>query len=258
MFRRFLLGDLPDQDAERLEEECFLSDERFSERLAAEDDLIEAFLDGRLAPHDRERFETRFMSTERGRRKIALANILRGQPKQKTFWAVGVATAAAIAVIIIGAFVRQISFDHNRVVALERERSALQGRVTSLTAEVQQLQARSVSRPESDREKVFSIVLRGVERGSAVTTIVLPDDAVAAELWLLLPRDSSSAYSATLQTVDGRALWRSDALTSRPLDGRKAVLVRVPGPVLRPDTFVISVSASSEPVEDYSFTVRRP
>ena len=245
--RRYLLGDLPETDAERFEEEYFVSDDRFIEMLAAEDDLIEAFLHRSLSANDRQRFESRFLSTTRGRQKVALAAALENMSRvrHRRTWAKPLAIAAAVMVMLIGAgMLREIIVMRDQIGQLERAPRS----------------APAVPRPD----KVFSIVLTGLERGSnSGATIVLPRDSATAELWLVLPRDDYPTYTVTLQSVDGHTLWSAPFVTSRALDGRKAIVVRIPSSSLEPGTFILAVTgdkrgAPAEPVEDFSFSVRRP
>ena len=262
LLRRYLLGDLPDEQAQRFEEEFFADDEQFSELLAAEDDLIDAFLEKRLSAADRQRFESRFLTTERGRQKIALGSLLRPALREQSVAMPWIAVAAIVAVLVIAAgLVRELATTRSHIDELEHERASLRSGMAALTTQMKQLQTAAAHSPEPP--KVFSIMLQGLERGTSSATMILPADAAAADLWLVLPRDAYPRYSATLQTVDGAPLWHQSSLTSRPVDGRKGILLQVPASMLQPHTFTIAVSGEKpdgtrEPVEDFSFTIRRP
>jgi hypothetical protein len=250
LIRRYLLGELPETDAERFEQEYFVSDDRFGEMLAAEDDLIEAFLHRKLNPGERRQFEARFLTTARGRQKITLAAALEkiSGATQKTSWIRPLAIAAALTVMVIGAgMLRELVVMRHEIAQLQSERQ----------------KAHSAATPQPG--DIFSIILSsGLERGSTTgTTLVLPGHAATAELWLLLLHDDYPTYTATLQSIDGHTLRAEHALASRALDGRKAVLFRIPSEILEPQTYVVTVSGEkpgvpSEPVEDFSFSVRRP
>lgn len=257
--RRYLLGDLPELDSQRLEEEFFASDDRFSEVLDAEDHLIEEFLQRKLRNRDRERFEAQFLSTERGRRKVAMAsaiaNVSRTPPVERsertTVRIRPLAIAAAIAVLVIGAGVLI------EMVQARRD-------VKELASEVGRLRSATVSRPERPPQSgtVFPLVLYAMERGSSSAAIVLPTDA-AADLWLVLPSDDYPTYIAALQSVDGQTLATARSLRSQPINGRRAIVFRLPAASLAPATYVVALNGDKgrglvEPVEDFSFTVRRP
>jgi len=136
--------------------------------------------------------------------------------------------------------------------------------VRELASEVVRLRTATVNRPEPLPQSgtVFPIVLHTLERGSSSAAIVLPADA-AADLWLVLPSDDYRTYVAALQSVDGQTLATARSLRSQAINGRRAVVFRLPAASLPPATYVVALSGdkgdgSSEPVEDFSFSVRRP
>jgi hypothetical protein len=254
--RRYVLGDLTEDESQRLEEEYFVSDERFSQLLAVEEDLIEDFLRNRLGPGERERFEARFLTTERGRAKVAAQKLAQTAKAPSAKRVLPIAAAVITLAIGVAAF-REFVEMRRQIDDLRRERAALRSEVTSLTELLRQQPSRTV-------ESVFSIALRSGERSIGPSaTIVLPEGAAAADLWLLLSRDHYPAYVAVLQSVDGETVWTSPSLASRNTNGGKALVVRVPNASLEPLTYVVAVSGRKadgtlEPVEDFSFRVRRP
>jgi hypothetical protein len=247
LVRRYVLGDLTDEESQRLEEEYFASDERFGQLLAVEEDLIDDFLQDRLSAGERQRFEARFMTTDRGRQKVAAQKLAQAQRARS--WKRVLPIAAAVMALAVGVAV------FRQFVELRRQIDELQREVASL---------RSREQPSRTVESVFSIVLRSGERSAgSASTIMIPEDAAAADLWLLLARDAYPAYVAALQTVDGRSVWTSPPLASRNTNGSKAIVVRVPAASLEPTTYVVAVGGRKadgtlEPVEDFSFSVRRP
>ncbi len=75
--RDYLLGLLPEEHGEKLEERV-LRDDDFAEWLTlVEDELIEDFARGALDTRERERFKSHFLSTPRRRRKLMLVRGLR-------------------------------------------------------------------------------------------------------------------------------------------------------------------------------------
>jgi CHAT domain-containing protein len=68
--KNYLLGELTQEDTQRLEDRL-LRDDSFVEHIRLiEDELVEDYERGSLSPHERERFETYFLSTPRRRRKL--------------------------------------------------------------------------------------------------------------------------------------------------------------------------------------------
>ena len=73
---RYLLGDLPEEERVRLEEEYFNDDDAFESLVAARDELTDLYARGELKGHARERFEQHFLSTEPRRRRAREAKEL--------------------------------------------------------------------------------------------------------------------------------------------------------------------------------------
>ena len=93
LLREFLLGKLDDEEQQRIED-LFITDSRARERvLAAEQDLIEEYLEDSLTTADRERFLSRFAQTPTQRRKLRITKSIKD-------WAVteAAATQADVAV----------------------------------------------------------------------------------------------------------------------------------------------------------------
>lgn len=73
LLRRFLLGELKEDDAERVEARLLEEDELFDLCEAVEADLLQAVARGELAPAERDRVLKRLASSPQGRSRLALA-----------------------------------------------------------------------------------------------------------------------------------------------------------------------------------------
>lgn len=81
--RSYLLGDLAEEE-EELVELRVLSDPRFAEEFdAAEDELIEQYVDDELTAEERNRFEGYFLQASERRTKLAFAEALRSRAERK-------------------------------------------------------------------------------------------------------------------------------------------------------------------------------
>jgi hypothetical protein len=84
---RYLLGELSAEEQSLLEERYF-SDPDFLELvLATEDELVDAYVQDRLAQDQRRRFESYFLSSADGREKVELARIMSRQLDESVFGA---------------------------------------------------------------------------------------------------------------------------------------------------------------------------
>jgi anti-sigma factor RsiW len=73
---RYLLGALPDAGRDRLEARYFADPAAHDELVAAEQELIEDYLAGRMAGGLRRRFARRYLSSAPQRRRVRLMAVL--------------------------------------------------------------------------------------------------------------------------------------------------------------------------------------
>lgn len=76
LIRRYLLGQLAEDEREHVEEKMMADNEFFNAVLLAEDEMIEEYVQGELSESDREGFEASFLSTPEGRQQVAYAKAL--------------------------------------------------------------------------------------------------------------------------------------------------------------------------------------
>ena len=73
---RYLLGDLPETEQMAVEQEYFADPEKFEEVWAAESDLVDHYVRGRLPRGERELFERNYLQSPKHRDRVALARKL--------------------------------------------------------------------------------------------------------------------------------------------------------------------------------------
>jgi hypothetical protein len=74
----YLLGELPEEESEQFEEECFAGEDWPEEVRAAEHDLVDAYLRKELTPEQRQHFEHNYLTTEKRQKRVATAAALLG------------------------------------------------------------------------------------------------------------------------------------------------------------------------------------
>jgi hypothetical protein len=74
--QRFLVGDIPEEERDRLEEKLFADDAFFESLEALEEEMADDYVRGRLSPQDRTLFEQRLNLSSGLRRKVGLARAL--------------------------------------------------------------------------------------------------------------------------------------------------------------------------------------
>ena len=76
LIARYLLGDLPEQEQERVEDRAFSDQQYLQEILAAENDLIDEYVRGGFSGSERRQFEGRFLASPGRQQKVEFARAL--------------------------------------------------------------------------------------------------------------------------------------------------------------------------------------
>ena len=76
VIRRYLLGELPEADQVRLEQQYFSDADFFEQVLIVEDQLIDDYLRGQLRRRERDRFEQHCLASTKRRERVELARAL--------------------------------------------------------------------------------------------------------------------------------------------------------------------------------------
>jgi len=194
LLQRYLLGGCTEETASELERRLLSDDAAFADMLAAEEELIDAYLDQNLAVEDRRSFERTFLSAPRRREKVEIARRLgrgaaetRAPRRAASGWVTAGALTAAL--FLIGV----TWFQHRRIQELER----------------QQLAALSSRRPRADGEE-YSFLLRysahrAHDRGQ---WLIVPAVAASVKFLLEMPVGiPAGPFDARLETVEGVQVW---------------------------------------------------
>jgi len=73
---RYLLGDLPETEQTAVEQEYFVDPEKFDEVWAAENDLVDRYVRGRLSRRERNLFERNYLQSPKHRERVAVSRKL--------------------------------------------------------------------------------------------------------------------------------------------------------------------------------------
>jgi hypothetical protein len=76
LLQRYLLGDLSEEEQDRVEEAYFADDDYLDRLLVAEHELIDRYLRGKLAAAERLKFERNYLTTPEKRQRVALVKQL--------------------------------------------------------------------------------------------------------------------------------------------------------------------------------------
>jgi hypothetical protein len=250
--RRYLLGDLDEAAAAALEDRYVADPALLDEVRAGEDALIDAFLDARLAPRDRERFEAHYLASPVHRDRVAFARALRersaapvASPAGGRFYGW---LALAAALVLASLWIVSRSGPPQQAAAPppsppSQAAPPIHPAPVTPAPGPPPVTAPTPAPPTLARS-VLALTLSPISTrgGEPQATHVRPAGPVDLVLRLEGTADPSDrAYDAELQTVDGRRVWRG---RSRAGDARSGLLttVRVPADGLAADDYVVVIA----------------
>ncbi|HEX9984265.1 MAG TPA: zf-HC2 domain-containing protein [Thermoanaerobaculia bacterium] len=237
---RYLLGNLEEQEQDRLEQQYFTDPELLALVEATEDDLIDAYIRGELSAADRARFESHFLRSRRRRERVKTAEALLARlPSKSSRAPVWFAFAAALALMF----------------ALWRGEKPKELPVAAKPAPVQQQVRQQVQKPAPQIATVLVtlILTPGVTRGEIepprldlrqqVDTVVLEPVV-----------EGNGPFSATIR-IGERELWSAMGLAR---GNGHPLRVQVPAPLFATGDHLLTLrDASGEIIDDYLFFVIR-
>jgi hypothetical protein len=96
LLRRYLLGELSEDERARFQDNYFADNDLFEELLVVEEELIDDYVRGGLSAKERQQFVERFMSTAEGRERIEFSRVLKkaagtqtqtaSEVRRQSFW----------------------------------------------------------------------------------------------------------------------------------------------------------------------------
>jgi len=265
---RYLLGLLPDDEAERLDEASIVDDDVAGRLRGVEDDLVDSYVSGTLDSETRARFEQHYLQSPRRREKVEFAkrflDAVDREPRtvsatesaasrSKFSWVL--LSAAALLLLACGALVLE-EFRLRDGIQRTRQEAAAQGRqAQELARQLDDARAASGAAAQELARARAELATHTQQPGGAApaasTTFLaivlspqtrsigpLPAVALAAaadrlSFDLRLESNDFSRYLVTLKdpSVD-REVWRSGPLTARTGRGGSFVSVTVPAATL--------------------------
>jgi hypothetical protein len=236
--RAYLLGQLPDSEAELVETRLIEDADLFSQMETAEDDLFDAFARGRLTPDERDRFLQRF-GAESSRRRFANTLARRTStehvvPFVRRRW-VGLALAAGL-VMAVGAY----------LIPRQPEPS---GRAEPIAA----MPAAAAPAPVTS---VIALAL-GTSRAAGAPVRVVVDRATAQMNFRirLNPADRYPVYTVEIRSTADNVVWGDAALQSANENGDLVIHAVVPADRLPSGNYEIGVRGgpAAAALEDLGF-----
>jgi hypothetical protein len=249
--RSYLLGRLPEPEAEALEDEYLARPEVWERVRGVEDDLLDDYAAGRLAPAERAAFETKYLASPPLRERVAAARALRSAAgrhtparpvaaPRATAWRAPLAIAASVLVAVAVFWMRS---------AGPRPTPSASPRSTSIGPSPTPVSPGPITAP-AGRSVVLAlspVLLRGpggpaelrIPPGTETVVLEMEGDPAA------VPRSAVSLEIA-VASVDGGPVWSGEAV--RASDVRRPSLLataRVPAARLGPEDYVVTLRAGT-------------
>jgi hypothetical protein len=278
--RRYLLGDLAEEERVRVENQYLANGEVFEELLAVENDLLDSYVRGELTEDERKRFESKYLTSQERRNKVEFARALRHASAlerelvqtqaislQKRIWAAFSAQrrmpqwTLVAAVGLISATGSWLIFQNHRLrvdlqralavqASLQQEESALRQHVTEYEAnpksQVQENQQDSeVAKLETPMQLEETLRLTpGTPRGISEphNSFSLLPTTSRVQIQLVLDRDEYQRYKVALLTAEGKEVLHDKALQSSLIDGSTMVVCRVPARSIPPGDYIVRLT----------------
>ena len=258
LLRSYLLAELPDEEADRLERRLLADDELFELAEAVEADLLAACDRGELAPAERERVLQRLAASPRGRERLALARSLNTvantsrDPQGKVVpfqrrtpaparpalrWAAALA-ASLLAVAGLSWY------------AVERPRG---GESAPWIAQERPAPAHAVKAPvpappahPALSKAVFPLALMGLRGAEPARRLRVPPGTDVVELQIALEgMDELASFHVTLRNATAGTSLDQAGLKPKTLDGARALVVDLPAERLPAGRYEIQIQGTA-------------
>jgi hypothetical protein len=278
----YLLGDLPEAEASRLDQ-LSVADDEFADFLeAVESELIDDYIRGELPENRRARFESHYLSSATRLEKLAVARTLlrradnadssaqfrewirpvRFAPSRTYQW---LAIAAALAVFVLAGYLLLTNIQlQNQIAQMQRDHAALKNREEQLQRELAQRsfldrqketelaitkeKLEALEKQLADRSsapvKLFAFTLSPQQREIATTPDVkIPMATESLVVTLKLERDDFPAYQTVLKnSATDEILLKSKAERST----NHTVVVKFPAKILNSEDYILELSGITQ------------
>jgi len=267
LLRQFLLGQVDDQERQRLES-MFVTGALSRERvMAAEQHLMDDFLDDSLTPEDKERFLAQYGETPAEQRKLRIAQSIHdwaateatavaaaagsrwsrlfGRVWLKPVVAVPIAAVVLIAIVVAVFPLRSRWEQRNRYLAMQQE--------------LVRLNSPSMLREVSPVMPPVTLTPGTVRSAEAEKEVTAPANAEFVELRLVwTQKERFPSYHATIGRFEEEEKF---TIGSLQLDNDNAIRLRLSSRYLARGLYQIEISGvaangATGPAEEYTFVVK--
>jgi hypothetical protein len=256
---QYLLGELSEVDADRLDE-LSVTDDDFAEFLErVENELVDDYVRGELSEHNRARFESYHLALPERREKVAIARALlkradqtriphfkRNIPALSTSslyqW---IAMAAALSTLVLGGYLLLANIQLKKEIAEMKDqlRAVEEREQQSQRKEKRKEKPEQIEKQLADQQVVpgalFAMTLSPQPRDVAsVPEFTIPTKTEFLVVTLKLERDDFPLYEAVLKdSTSDKILWQSGSEKS----ANRSVVVKFPAKILNSGDYILEI-----------------
>ena len=288
---QYLLGVLPPEDTERLDEASIVDDDIAARLRRVEDDLVDSYVRGQLSGDTLAQFESHYLASRHRRERVEFARkFLRAVDKvdketapvaaeappraggSKVGATLAVAATLSLAAggalllqnVRLGRGLREAQIDRvavgQRASDLERQVKELRDANATATSELARAR-QSAAAVMHDTATVALVLLPQTRSIGPVPTIVMPVGTDQLGFELRLEANDFPAYQVGLRDpAVNMVIWRSGWVAAKSSAGQSSVRVGVPARALKPQHYSLDLSGrrpagGSEVVGSYAFEI---
>jgi hypothetical protein len=287
---QYLLGSLPEDEMECLDEQSIVDDQLATRLKLLEDDLVDAYASGTLKGETLRRFESFYLTSPRRRNKAAFTKrflaaidtpgehpaavpVQTGEVQgTQVRWFRWAQAAAAVLFLATGVLLVQDVRLRRGLEDAERRIASADQRISTLSGQLEaQREADAAAKPVPDTRAAqpapsIALLLRPQTRGvGPVPIIAIGSGSGTVPLKLAIDGSPAASYEAALRDpATNGVVWRSARLMAQHLRRQPVVALDVPVALLKPQHYAVDLTlfeartgGASEFAGSYAFEVVR-
>jgi hypothetical protein len=264
---QYLLGKLPSERLEAIEQQILLDDDFHQEMKIAEEELLDNYIYGKLNQDDRQLFETNFLASDLRQQQLRFALALKrkvGTEKRRSYQAPAVRSfnryAYALAASILLAAILGL-LNYRLTQQLKQEYAQVSLLKKELEVVAQQHNAPVVAQGWGYEDAVvLAYMVPGVSRGEKLQEIRVPAGIRAIQFSLQVPGDLGDEVTLALLNDAGHSITTVPAARPQKIDGKNVIIATLSTELLKTGNYFVKISGkkSNSTQLRYAFKVLTP
>lgn len=257
--REYLLGVLPAEHREEIEQQILSDDDFHQEVEIEEEELLDDYVCGRLPEPDRQLFETNFLTSTLRQQRLRFARALQSKTstsadavRPPVHVSLGRFYPYALAAsVLLAGFLGVVNYQYSKKIKEDRARLAL------LT---QQVENASKSASQVAPNSIFlAELLPKASRSGPQPQFIVPKGVLAVRFSLVLPTNAEGPVKLDLLNDAGQIIISQQGIQIDRSEGKSSASATIESRYLNPgDYFLRVTSQQGAAVPEYAFQILRP